>query len=153
MRRFLVLLLALFALAPTGCAMLEPHLPPDVYLSDLKFEQAGLFEQRVNVILHFRNPNEFDLPIDGFRFDLGLNGQPFARGFSNESLTVPRLGEAYAAANTSIATLDMVRQVLALADGRDLSYDLKGTAFIQGMRRTSTPFAQSGSFNLSGKGR
>lgn len=153
MRRWMAVLLLALGLGPAGCAYFETHMPPEVYLNDLTFEQAGLFEQRVNVVLHFRNPNEFDLPVDGFRFELGLNGQPFARGFSNESVIVPRLGEGYATAKASVSTLDVFRQILSLSEGRDFSYDLKGTAFIQGMTRTSTPFAQSGSLNLGGKGR
>jgi LEA14-like dessication related protein len=133
-----------------GCALLDDYIPPEVSLSDLTFEEGSLFEQRVNLVLRVRNPNDFALPLDGYRFDLALNGLPFARGFGNDSVTVPRFGEELIRAKATVSTLDVLRQMIGLAEAKDFAYDLKGTAFVRGVLRREAPFQQTGSLNLGG---
>jgi LEA14-like dessication related protein len=151
--RAIALLAFIFTLE--GCALINDYISPEVSLADMTFEEGSLFEQRVNLVLRVRNPNDFDLPLDGYRFDLALNGKPFAHGFGSDSVTVPRFGEELVRAKATVSTLDVLRQVIGMAEAKDFLYDLKGTAFVRGMLRREAAFQQSGSLNfgsLTGQG-
>ena len=139
-------------IAASGCAGIGPGQrvePPEVRLADLEFVDAGLFEQRFRMILRVRNPNDFDLPIDGLRFALDVNDRPFATGLSNRSVTVPRLGEQTIAVDASTTLLDVVQQFMGLSGRETMSYRLAGTAFLRGTGTREVPFEQSGSFRLT----
>ncbi|MCA9422181.1 MAG: LEA type 2 family protein, partial [Nitrospira sp.] len=43
-----------------------------------------MFEQRLQVDLRVRNPNDFDLEVTGLDFTLHLNDQRLARGLTNK---------------------------------------------------------------------
>ncbi len=140
------------ALGLVACAGIGPgqHVePPQVRLADLEFAEVGLFEQRFRITLRIRNPNDFDLPIDGLRFALDVNDRPFVTGLSDRSVTVPRLGEQTVEVDASTTLLDVVDQFMGLT-GRDvLSYRMIGTAFLRGVARREVPFEQSGSFRMA----
>lgn len=132
----------------TGCAALDETKPPQVTLSDIRMLQGGLLEQRFQLDLRIRNPNDFDLPIDGLAFALELNGQEFADGVSNQRVTVPRLGEAVVPVTASTTLLHMVQQALRLGERADLDYRLSGDVFLAGLTRRAVPFERSGRLQL-----
>ncbi len=103
--------------------------------------ESTIFEQHLRVDLRVRNPNDFDLKVTGLDFTLDLNGQRLARGLTSQTLTIPRLGDAMMAVETSTSTLDVVRQLLNLGQRQDLSYQLKGVLHLQGSR---LPFEHEG---------
>ena len=82
-------LLLLCACAPKG----PPPPRLDVSIADMRVDRIGMMEQTYNLQLRVQNPNNFDIETDGLSFDIETNGQAFARGVSNESVAVPRLGE------------------------------------------------------------
>lgn len=148
-------LLALgFAVLASSCAMVGDVEPPMVSLADLKIGRMGLFEQEARITLRFRNPNDTALPLDGAKFNIKLNGEPFARGVSNESITVPRLGDATMDAVMIISTFDVLNQFLNMGNVQALTYELDGTAFYSGLglMRRSAPFTQTGKLKLGGSG-
>jgi len=123
--------------------------PPDVSLVDVRPISAGLFEQRMAVTLRITNPNDASLPVDGYRFAVELNDQPFAKGASNQSVTVPRLGDATTEAEATIATSDLMRQLVQAPGRGALAYKLTGTVFLDtASGRRSYPFEQTGSFDF-----
>ncbi|MBF0269522.1 MAG: LEA type 2 family protein [Alphaproteobacteria bacterium] len=148
-RSFLTLGLAFLA---SSCAMVGDVEPPIVSLADLRIGRMGLFEQEALVTLRLRNPNDQSLPLDGAKFNIKLNGEPFARGVSNESITVPRLGDATMKATMVISTFDVLNQFLNMGNIQALTYELDGTAFYSGLglMRRSAPFTQVGKLKLGG---
>jgi LEA14-like dessication related protein len=148
MRLFILALLAALA---AGCSTIgygTKVLPPEVHIADLELMESGLFEQRYRVTLRVSNPNDFELPLDGVRFALALNDQPFARGFSNHGVSVPRLGDAIVTVEATTSTFDIIRQVLAAQGRETLDYALDGTVFIKGGSRREVPFVQEGRLEL-----
>jgi LEA14-like dessication related protein len=134
-----------------GCATLGHGvkvLPPEVRIADLEMLESTVFEQRFRVTLRVGNPNDFELPLDGVRFALALNEQPFARGFTAHGVTVPRLGEATLTVDASTSTLDLIRQVLNAPGREKLTYALDGTVFLKGGARREVPFEQAGMLEL-----
>jgi len=93
-----------------------------------------MFEQRLQVDLRVRNPNDFDLEVTGLDFTLHLNDQRLARGLTNKASTIPRLGDAVMSVETTTSTLDVVRQFLNLSKRQDVTYLVEGVLYVQGAR-------------------
>jgi LEA14-like dessication related protein len=135
--------LACFLLVATaGCASWFMNgEPPEVLVANVTPLEATAFEQRLQVDLRIRNPNDFDLLVTGIDFTLTLNGKRLARGLSNKDITVPRLSDAVVSVQTSTSTFDMVRQLLSFSQKQDLSYDITGLLHLKDGR---LPFDNSG---------
>jgi LEA14-like dessication related protein len=119
--------------------------PPQVTLADLNPRAFGLFEQRVALTLRVTNPNDRAFDIDGLRYTLTLNGQPFAAGVSRVRAKVPRLGEAFIITEASVSTLNLLRQLNEMQTMSGFEYGIDGVAFVRGGLGTrEVPFAQSG---------
>jgi LEA14-like dessication related protein len=140
-------LLAVLLLLLAACGTAEP-VAPQVRVVDLRLVESSVFEQRFEIDLRIGNPNDFALPLDGLTFDLEVNGAAFARGFSNQRVTIPRLGEGQVSVSASTTLVDMVRQMLLLAERGDLTYRLSGQAFLNSLQRRSVPYQSEGSFRL-----
>ncbi len=139
-------LVALLALA--ACTRLGGAEPPQVHLTDIRLLPGGLLEQRFQVDLRLGNPNDFDLELDGLTFEVELNDMPFARGLSNQSVTVPRLGEAQLRVVASTTLIDVVQQMLVLGERSDLSYRIAGVVYLRGMTTRKLPYETSGNMRL-----
>jgi LEA14-like dessication related protein len=140
-------LLAVLLLLLAACGTAGP-VAPQVRVVDLRLVESSVFEQRFEIDLRIGNPNDFALPLDGLTFDLEVNGAAFARGFSNQRVTIPRLGEGRVSVSASTTLVDMVRQMLLLAERGDLTYRLSGQAFLNSLQRRSVPYQSEGSFRL-----
>lgn len=130
-----------------GCTGLgrQAMVPPQVTLADLNPRAFGLFEQRVALTLRVVNPNDRAIDIDGFRYTLTLNGQPFASGVSQVRARVPRLGEAFVETEASISTLNLLRQLSEAQTLNGFSYAIEGVAFVRtGAGTEAVPFSQAG---------
>ena len=100
--------------------------PPEVLVTNVTPLDATLFEQRLRVDLRVRNPNDFEYQLTGIDFTLNLNGKRLARGLGSKEVTVPRLSDAVMTIDTTTSTMDIVRQLLDLAQKQDVTYDIKG---------------------------
>jgi LEA14-like dessication related protein len=139
-------LAALLALA--ACTRLGEVEPPQVHLADIRLLPGGLLEQRFQVDLRFGNPNDFDLALDGLTFELELNDMPFARGLSDQAVTVPRLGEARLRVVASTTLIDLVQQMLVLGERSDLSYRIAGVVYLRGAATRKLPYETAGRLRL-----
>lgn len=144
----------LMTLSLVGCVSLGIGLGAlEANLVDLEPLESTAFEQRFRVLLRLRNPNDRPVEIDGLRFDLELNGERLATGLSDQTLTLPRLGDAVIEVTTTTTLLDLLRQALALNErGRDpvpaLDYALYGRVYLAGSLG-SLHFESSGRFEPS----
>ncbi len=121
-----------FLLFATGCAsLLFQAESPEVLVSNVKPLGGTLFEQRVQVDLRVRNPNDFDLDVTGLDFTLRLNDKKLARGLASQGVTIPRLGDAILTVETTTSTLDVLSQLLNLASGEDVTYHITGVLHLQ----------------------
>lgn len=140
MRSPVLVVLSLAALA--GCAgWFMKGEPPEVLLVNITPLESTAFEQRLQVDLRIRNPNDYDLQVTGMDFRLDLNGKRLARGLGNKELTVPRLSESILSLETSASTLDVVRQVLGLQKVQEVTYSISGILHLKDGR---LPFENSG---------
>ncbi len=142
MRRLLALVGLLAVLILPGCASwLMRGEPPEVLVTNVTPLEASAFEQRLQIDLRIRNPNDFDLAVTGIDFRLDLNGNRLARGLGNKELIVPRLSDAVTSVETSTSTLQVVRQLLSFSGNPSLTYHLTGVVHTRDGR---LPFDNSG---------
>ncbi|HBP89180.1 MAG TPA: LEA type 2 family protein [Nitrospirales bacterium] len=132
----------LFLIGCTSIAELtvQPE-SPEVLLVNITPLDATMFEQRLQVDLRIRNPNDFDLEVTGLDFTLYLNNQRLARGLTNKASTIPRLGDSVISVETTTSTLDVIRQLLQLSQRQEVSYQVDGILYGQGAR---LPFENKG---------
>lgn len=149
MRRLAFMAVLAMALFAAGCSYLAGvRQRPDISVAGLELVELGMFEQRYMLKLRIQNPNDVELPVDGMAFSVELNGQNFARGVSDQAVTVPRMGEAVIEVH-AVSTLGKVwKQLRELQKGtRDrMDYRLSGRILLQGLG--SIPFEQSGEVAL-----
>ena len=124
-------LLASFYLLSSCASLLFQAQPPDVHVANIKPMGGTLFEQRLQVDLRIRNPNDVDLEVTGLDFTLQLNGQQIARGLANKDVTIPRLGDAVLSVDTTTLTLDIMKQLLKLRPDENVTYQIKGVLHLQ----------------------
>ena len=152
MRHLVVVLLAA-ACALAGCAAIPTHLKtPEVSFVNLRAVDASVFEQRLEVRLKVRNPNDVELPVRGIDYKLFLMGDQFAEGMTNEPFVLPALGEAeFDMTVTTNFVSSFGRLISRMGGGKleDVDYELAGTLMVdKGMVR-KIPFNKRGTVDFS----
>jgi LEA14-like dessication related protein len=147
-----VLPAALVFTALVGCATTPKMEPLDVSLSDLVPAQMGLFEQQFQVKLRVQNPNNFDVPLEGVAYQIELNDKAFAKGVGQQSVTVPKFGEAVLDVTAVCSLSNVLEQLSQLMHGapENLRYRVKGKLYRAD--GSSIPFDQLGEIQLSSLG-
>jgi LEA14-like dessication related protein len=136
-------------LAPLGCATPENVQPPSVNLTNLQLGSPGLLSQALKISVRIGNPNDFDIPLTGLSFNLEVNGQPFAEGLSNESITVPRLGYANLKVDGTASTIGLIMQFMTLGQRDKIDYRLFGRAHVGHLGfKDAVPFERKGSMSI-----
>lgn len=149
MSRYLALLGVLFlSLAAAGCASVASLEAPEVRVTSLQLLEAesSSMEQRFVVGLRLINPNNKDITIDGLDFELALNERRLARGVSNESFELPRLGEAETRVVVTTSVFDLLRQAVELGGRRDRPMDYR----VHGRLHLGSGFLRTLPFDYSG---
>jgi LEA14-like dessication related protein len=145
------ILAVLATLVLAGCAALPTNLEtPEVSFVGLRAVEATVFEQRLEVRMKVRNPNDIELPVNGLDVDIELADEPFAHGVSAREFVVPARGEAefdmLVTANAATALLK-----IAGADRKtdSIDYKVKGKLSTKiGLLRT-IPFDESGTLPIA----
>jgi LEA14-like dessication related protein len=134
-----------------GCASLPTHLEtPEVSFVSLRALEASVFEQRLEVRMKVRNPNDVELPVHGLDVDVELAGEPFAHGVSAREFVVPAGGEAeFDMRVTANAATALLKIASGEFDADEIPYRLTGKLSTRlGLLRT-IPFEESGSLPVS----
>jgi LEA14-like dessication related protein len=125
-----------------GCAgWFTPREPPEVLVTNITPLKGTPFEQRLQLDVRVRNPNDYDLHVTGVDVQLDLNGQRLARGLGNQEFTVPRLSDSLVSIETSTSMLDLARHILAFRPSEELTYGISGIFYLKDGR---LPFQNHG---------
>lgn len=147
-----LLLLGLFALLAAGCSGIPPRLEkPALTVTDIRFLDAGLFEQRYRMTLRVKNPNAVGLPVTGVRYELLFQDQPFADGLSNQHFVVPAYGEATFDVDLTTNILKTARHIAGLIRGQqgELGYEMRGHVVVDMPFVGRVPFSEQGTIRLN----
>jgi len=114
----------------SGCAGLRLQAPA-VTVADMQVVEANLLEQRFVFKLRVQNPNDRDIPVTGMSFEIEINDEPFARGVSSKTATLPRLSETMLEVAAVSDLAGMLRQIGVLRRGgkNSVSYKIRGRLF------------------------
>ena len=137
--------LALVASLLAGCA--APLQKPEVSLAGVELVGIGLVEQRLLLKLRISNPNDVDLPVKALSFDLDLDGQPFAKGASEQPVTIARQAEAQLDVKVVSRFGEVLKQLRAARQNGKLGYRVHGRVELEGSG--SVAFDRSGEVPLA----
>ena len=147
---------AAFVLASTlmlsgGCASLgTPVDTPYITLAGVWLVDINLLEQRYRIRLRIQNPNPFSLNIDGLDYRVEINDKEFARGVSNQALSIPRYGVDVLEVEAVSTLAGIMRQLMELEKGAptSLKYRVTGKVSLRD-RAFRVPFDYQGEFTLA----
>jgi hypothetical protein len=148
-RRVLLVLLALGALLPAGCASLQGREPLQVIIAGIEPLQGEGLELRMLVKLRIQNPNDLPLDYSGVSVQMDVRGKRFATGVSDVVGSVPRFGETIVAVPVSISVFRIAHQAIGIMseDYRGkLTYEMTGK--LAGPTLHGAHFRSSGEFRL-----
>jgi LEA14-like dessication related protein len=147
--RVLSILLAGWALAACVGFPYGDIDPPQVYLSNIRLTDAGLFEQRYRLDVRIQNPNDVELPIGGMSYRLSLNGRQFATGVSSGNWTLPAYGDRIVSIDLVSSTAKVLEQYRRLQKGTEaVDYALAGNIRL-GRHGPEVPFESVGRLQLA----
>ncbi len=136
-----------------GCVTPQSVEPLGVTLQNVRILKSEGLSQNIAVDLLVSNPNDFDIPLTGLKFDMKINGRDFAQGLSNETVTVPRLGRAVVPVQVTVSVLAVMRQIQAVQRSGGVEYEVAGTAFLNHVLLPSVDFQKAGKLDLHIQGR
>ncbi|MFO7543656.1 MAG: LEA type 2 family protein [Thiobacillus sp.] len=87
---------------------------PKVSVAEVEIKRLGLFEQRFDVGLRVRNPNDFDLQIEALEFEMDVNGHPFATGVSSTTTLIPAVSSTLMRVDATMQSKNLIRQIKTL---------------------------------------
>jgi len=147
---FLVLgLAAIFFLG--GCAHLFSRAEaPRVNIANITPRDVKLFEQVFAMELRVMNPTEKELVIKGLVFDLEVNSQPFARGVSNQTITVGPFASQILQVDAVTTLASLLRQIVQAQKGEFTGFTYRLSGFFQtDSSAFRIPFDETGEFKRS----
>jgi LEA14-like dessication related protein len=110
LRSFVAFSLVLGAFA---CASVKP---PRIQVQNLGVEKAGLTGVALRVGFALQNPNDKDLAIERFEYELFLNGHSLGHGYGAEPVLVRALGEERVTSRFNVDLFKLPGTVKALLD-------------------------------------
>jgi LEA14-like dessication related protein len=145
LQRRLVYFACLALVAFAGCAQYKPV---DVFVINLTPAESEAFEQRIKVDLRILNPNDEAIVANGMQIRLDVNGARLARGVSDATFTIPRLGETTTSIVATTTLFDLAKQIVVMSGGRQtFRYVLDGDIYLT----SANPLARSVSFHNAGE--
>jgi LEA14-like dessication related protein len=148
----MALVLALSGLA--ACASLSENIiaSPEVELRDVQVMGLGFDSQMFLLSFDIRNPNPFPLPVRHIRYGVRLDGQRFASGETESSISVPAGGETDFALSVELDLLKTAPQLLTIIRAgarRDIPYALEGELGVDIPMAPAVSFRSDGTIRLA----
>lgn len=134
-----------------GCSAFAPKLEtPHVTLVNVAMTSADIFNQQFLVKLHVQNPNDRDLPVKGFEYELFLEGDSFAEGTSNKAFVIPALGETDFDLTVRTNFVSSLGRLVSRLNGRTkVNYQVEGKVLTDIGMFNKIPFRESGTVDLT----
>jgi LEA14-like dessication related protein len=150
--RFSLILLGLAAaFFLTGCAHLFWRAEgPRVNIASITPKDLKLFEQIFAMDLRVMNPTDKEIGIRGVVFDFEVNGQSFARGVSNQAITVGPFASQILQVEAVTTLASLLRQIVQAQKGEFPGFTYRLSGFFQTDSSASRiPFDETGEFKRS----
>lgn len=149
MRRLHALILSLFLLSLSACALFPNRDPVNINVVGIQPLTSQDLEVRFAIKLRVQNPNETAIDYNGIALDLEVNGHALASGVSDQSGTIGRFSETVVSVPVSVSAFSVLRQTLGLSQTQtldNLPYVLRGK--LAGGLFGTVRFVDSGKLSL-----
>ena len=119
MKKVVSLWMAMGLLILSGCQSLAGLESPEVSVSGINLNSFNLFEQEWGLTLRARNPNDRELTLNSLDYEIYVNGEKFARGLTNERITLPAMGDAQVTTTITTSLLSSLQQLQKIQQRKD----------------------------------
>jgi LEA14-like dessication related protein len=132
----------------SGCAL--PRLEaPELSIVSMQLQSAGILSQRLALRMRVLNPNARDLPVEGIRYRVEINGTEVGHGLANEPFVVPAFGEAEFDVQMTANLAGALARLLLSRESQDsLEYRLVGDVALSAGFLRRIPFDERGRVRL-----
>jgi len=126
---------------------------PAVKFQNLKLDKLSLTTADLNLDIVIENPNNFDLTINNFNYDLNVDGKSWAKSISAVKKKIPKKGKNVLSIPVSLNFLTMGQTVYqTLTSSEPLDYSLSGKmdldTSIPIMKKLALPVDRKGKLNI-----
>ena len=113
----------LFMLLLSSCSSLPLKKPqaPSVSVASVRPLNLSLTRQRLEFSLNVKNPNPYNLPLEGLDFVATFAGEKLATGESNDKVTLPANGEAIVKVEVKAALGTLVSRFQSMLNSGDIN--------------------------------
>lgn len=145
--------LVVLATATLGaCSSLPTNLiAPKVGLVGIQMTSTDMFAQKFRVRVKVENPNDVELPVKGFEYQILLMGDSFAEGTSTDRFVLPAKGEAeFDMLVTTNFVSSLGRLISRVGGGKleNLDYEISGDVLLERGFVRKIPFNHRGQVDV-----
>ncbi len=132
--------------------------PPTNTVANVQIQEIKAMESTFLLELRVLNPNDSPLEIKGLQCDLDIDDRPFARGITNQEISVPSFGSALVPVQVYASMFEMISSVAEIIGNTQqsatrsapLNYRLSGKVRIDGAGILKTlPFTSEGELSFN----
>jgi LEA14-like dessication related protein len=117
------LVIATLVIGLPACASVKP---PGVQVQSVGIEKAGLTGVALRVGFALQNPNDKDLAIERFEYELFLNGHSLGHGYGADPMTIRAFGEERVTSRFNVDMFKLPGTAKALLDESRVKARVKG---------------------------
>ena len=134
-----------------GCMTLSQLAPPDVSLTDLRFESASLFETTAVFTARVLNESPEPFTFTGGVFTISLNGSRVGKGVTRNVVEVPAFSSVTMEIPVYLNNVPLLFQGMNVMRSEEVRYGLEGTLYVKTGRALTERLrvAKTGQFKLS----
>ena len=148
-----VLLVCTGAALLAACSTLPKDLmTPKVEVLAVQVTSADMFAQRFKLRLRVQNPNDLELPVRGFEYEVFMMGDSFAEGVSGESFLLPARGEAEFDMMVTTNFVSSFGRLLSRVSGgklENIDYEISGKVMVEKGMVRKIPFNHRGTVDFT----
>ena len=124
---FFIMALILVLAACANLPLKKPQ-APIVSITEVRPLNLSFTKQRLAFTLNVKNPNPYDLPLEGLDFVASFAGQEVATGESNDEVILPANNSTTVEVDVVVALNKFVTKFQSMLNSGtlDLGYDIKG---------------------------
>lgn len=124
----LLILTLLLACSALGCKTLQGLVkPPSVQLEKAALISTSLFQGDLEFTFNVTNPNPIGVRLDGFSYQLAIEGRKMLEGNQAQGVALPAMGSRSVAVPITVNYMESVDSLVDFFRKDSLTYEIAGT--------------------------
>jgi LEA14-like dessication related protein len=119
---------------------------PSVSVESIHLGNLSLSSAALSLTLSIRNPNDFDVDLQGLNYAFKLQGRELAKGALKTTTQIAKKGETQLSLDLDLSFSELGRSVSAILQGQSAPYQISGEMLLNSSDGTGrrVPFQSSG---------